>query len=304
MKKLTTNEFVEKSRKIHGNKYDYSKVDYINNRIEINLICPIHGIFQQVPYHHLGGRGCADCGGSKKWNIEKFIEEAKKVHGDKYCYNEATYINGITPLKIICKIHGEFFQSPGNHLSGKECGKCIGNVRLNTDEFIEKANKIHNNKYDYSVSVYGQNNNEKIKIICPTHGMFLQDPSHHLSGRGCAKCSSTISNKERKFLDFIKIPDTKENRQKIIFRFKVDGIDLTTNTIYEFMGDYFHGNPKKFNSNDYNKVCHKTFGELYENTLKKLNKLKESGYFVKYIWESDWDAWNEDISKNIPIIEY
>lgn len=102
----------------------------------------------------------------------------------------------------------------------------------------------------------------------------------------------------------IKIPDTKIHRQKKILRFSVDGIDWNTNTVYEFLGDFYHGNPKKFKCNSYNKLCHKTFGQLYENTFKKFKILRDSGYKVKYIWENDWDDWIRGNIGNIPIKEY
>jgi len=303
-KKLTFDKFVTRSHLIHGKKYDYSKANYVNNRTNISILCPIHGEFLQTPEKHMIGRGCQECGGSKKWDINRFIREAKKIHGEKYDYGQSNYINGITPLKIICYIHGEFLQTPGNHLSGKNCQKCIGNIKSNTEKFILKSHKIHNNKYQYLKTIYGKNNEEKVIITCPIHGNFFQAPYHHLSGQGCVKCTSNISNKERKFLDTIKIPDTKTNRQKRILRFNVDGIDLDTNTVYEFLGDFYHGNPKKFKHNSYNKLCHKTFGQLYENTFKKFKILKDNGYKVKYIWEDDWDIWNCGDIDSIPIKEY
>ena len=304
VKKFTIKEFVEKAKKIHGDKYDYTNVNYFNNRIKVSIVCPQHGEFFQSPEKHLVGRGCSICGGSyKKWGENQFVEKSIEVHGNKYCYDEVNYINGVTPVKIKCKIHGLFFATPGNHLSGKECGKCAGNTKLNTAEFIEKSLRVHGNKYNYSQSVYGKNNEEKVTIICPIHGKFSQAPYHHLFGQGCAKCISNISKKEQKFLDFIKIPDTAETRQKRILQFKVDGINLETNTIYEFLGDYWHGNPKRFDFDDINKKCHKTFGELYNNTTEKLKRLKKCGFNVKYIWESEWDTWESPVSP-IPIKEY
>lgn len=174
-KRLTTTEFIEKSRKIHGDKYNYSKSIYgKSNRKKITIICPIHGEFYQTPDKHLSGRGCNKCGGSNRLDKNTFIKRAKEIHGNKYCYNKSHYVNNITPLKIVCKIHGEFLQTPGNHLSGQNCGKCIGNIKLDTKEFIRKSKKVHNNKYDYSKTIYGKNNEEKVIIICPTHGEFLK----------------------------------------------------------------------------------------------------------------------------------
>src|SRR5208283_3922699 len=148
------------------------------------------------------------------------------------------------------------------------------------------SKKIHDDLYNYSKINY-LNHNEKVEIICPKHGSFWQVSNSHLNGHGCPKCKSIISKHEIEFLNYLNIPNTKIHRQVCILRKRVDGIK--DNTIYEFLGEYYHGNPKgRFHKNDYNKTCHKTFGELYEITLKRFNLLKAIGYKIKYIWESDW----------------
>ena len=113
MKKLTTQDFIERARKIHGNFYDYSKVDYKGRDINMCIICPIHGEFWQRPNDHLNGSGCPKCKTNKiisikKMDKKKFIEKSKKIHGDKYDYSKAEYINSKTKVIIICHIHGEF----------------------------------------------------------------------------------------------------------------------------------------------------------------------------------------------------
>lgn len=109
-----------------------------------------------------------------------------------------------------------------------------------------------------------------------------------MSGIGCRKCTNIISKKEVLFLDMLKIKE--ENRQIRIDKFIVDGYDPTNKIIYEFLGDYWHGNPVIFPPDDYNSRAHKTFGELYEFCFNyKFKTLKENGYCVKYLWECDWD---------------
>ena len=131
----------------------------------------------------------------KKINYsEKFIIDAKKIHGDKYDYSLVDYKNNCTKVKIICPTHGEFEQTPNNHLSGKGCLKCYGDktrirCRSNREQFIPKADLIHNSFYSYSLVDY-KNNCTKVKIICPTHGEFEQQPNNHLSGQGCPKCKA------------------------------------------------------------------------------------------------------------------
>ena len=313
-KKLTINEFIERARKIHDDKYDYLNVNYINAHTKIEIVCPYHGKFFQVPRSHLEGIGCPCCGIEKMGELKRdtlsiFVLKAKKVHGNKYSYKKSIYTNNDTKIKILCKKHGVFNQTPMNHLKGRGCPKC-GNENnkahqpSNIKKFIRKVELIHNNRYDYTHSKY-INSRTKIKIICKKHGLFFQLPSIHLLGQGCPKCFNRISKPETKFLNYLKIPDTKENRQVLILRKKVDGYDDKTKTIYEFLGDYWHGNPRIHNPKDINRANKKTFGELYENTFnKKFKILKENGYIIKYIWECDWDEWNKNPNKNIPIINY
>lgn len=198
MKKLTTEEFIRKAKEIHGDKYDYSKVEYVNARSEICIICPIHGEFWQKAANHLNGRGCHKCGiekeaNNRRKNTEYFIEMAKKVHSDKYDYSKSEYTNRKFGITIICPKHGEFIQIAGDHLNGAGCPQCYDERRRfnslsNIDEFIIKAKKIHGDRYDYSKSEY-IGRHKKMCIICPIHGEFWQTPSDHLSGCGCPKCN-------------------------------------------------------------------------------------------------------------------
>lgn len=125
MKKLTTEEFIEKARKVHGNKYDYSKVDYKNNKIKITIICPEHGEFQQIPPDHLFGAGCPKCPRNRGLSAEEFLKKAREVHGDKYDYSKVEYNCKSTAVCIICPKHGEFFKTPKRFLSGSGCNKCL-----------------------------------------------------------------------------------------------------------------------------------------------------------------------------------
>lgn len=126
----------------------------------------------------------------KKLTTEIFINKAKTIHENKYDYSLVDYKNAKIKVKIICKIHGEFEQLPSGHLTGYGCYKCSGGggIVSNTNDFIEKANKIHNFKFDYSLTKY-INAKEKIKIICKEHGVFEQTPNSHLISKiCCSKC--------------------------------------------------------------------------------------------------------------------
>ncbi len=192
-----TNEFIEKARLIHGDKYDYSKVEYINSFVKIKIICPEHGEFYQTPHNHLKKYGCSRCGrmssiNSRFSSTEKFIEKARIIHGDKYDYSKVEYVHNKRKIVIVCKIHGEFSQTPNCHLKGQGCPICgkdelVNGLYLTLEEFINKSRLIHGDKYDYSKVEY-VGNKSPIIIICPTHGEYFQKPYHHLRGQGCMRC--------------------------------------------------------------------------------------------------------------------
>ena len=122
MKKVSTEEFISKAKKIHGDKYDYSKVEYINNCTKVCIICPKHGEFWQTPNTHLDGCGCKQCfsekrGESKRLTYDIFLKRAREIYGNKYDYSKVEYINVMTPVCIICPIHGEFWQKHKIHLN-------------------------------------------------------------------------------------------------------------------------------------------------------------------------------------------
>lgn len=183
----TDKEWIEKSKLIHDNKYDYEEVNYISYNDEVKIICKIHGAFFIKPSIHIKGTGCKKCSGNYIPSNDEWIQKAKKVHGDKYDYSKTKYKNNKVKLVIICKIHGEFLQTPSLHLNGSGCSRCTSTYNCNTFEWIEKAKKVHGNKYDYSLSFY-ENRKSKVIIICKEHGNFEQIASVHIRGSGCLKC--------------------------------------------------------------------------------------------------------------------
>ena len=190
--KTRADEFIKKAKEIHGEKYDYSNVDYKNAKTKVSINCPKHGLFPQTPSSHLNGNGCKFCAiedNSKKRLIpvDTFISRAKDIHGIKYDYSETIYNGYHKPLNIICPKHGIFPQTPREHLSGNGCPKCAGKNKT-TDEVIKDFIKVHGNTYDYS-KVNFINNNTDVIITCQEHGDFQLDPGHHLMGVGCRKCS-------------------------------------------------------------------------------------------------------------------
>ena len=198
---IKTEKVLEKFKLIHGDFYNYSKVIYTGSNGIIKIICPVHGEFEQKARKHLEGQGCPGCGKERHRKAttkttEEFILEAKEIHGDRYDYSKSIYVGVHQPVTIICKVHGEFQQSPGNHLGIKQggCSKCVHDtLRMTTAQFIESARNIHGDRYDYSLVDY-TNMAKEVVIICKKHGQFLQRPGTHLYDKsGCPTCGGFFS---------------------------------------------------------------------------------------------------------------
>jgi len=147
VKKMTTKTFIEKSQLIYGDKYDYSKVVYVGNKIKICIICKEHGEFWQRPNDHLTGYECIKCANKYAPTTEEFIEKAKLIHGDKYDYSKVKYVKALESVCIICPIHGEFWQRPNNHLNGNNCPACNSGKKSKLEENISVI--LDNNNISY-----------------------------------------------------------------------------------------------------------------------------------------------------------
>jgi hypothetical protein len=378
--KLTTEQFISKSQKIHGDKFDYSQSIYEGSAIKLIIICRIHGTFSQTPSEHYIGkggcpkchseilktmhlsnkdefvkkariklgnkfeyigeyidqhtrmlikcnehnedfymtpkthlRGCSNCSGCllirqheknlrNSMSSDSFLMKAREVHNHKYEYSPiiSEYVKTLDVVEVTCNEHGSFKIRANKHLAGQGCVPCsyistANFQRSNKDEFINKAIEVHGLKYDYSNFEY-TSAQTKSKIICPTHGPFQMHANNHLSGCGCRPCSgkgfSAISVRWLQFEArsrgiFIQhalnggefnIPDSK---------FRVDGFSKP-NLIFEFHGDYFHGNPNIYKPNVINYLNKKTMGELYERTLSRENEIRRLGYTTVIMWENTW----------------
>lgn len=366
----TTKQFIEESIGVHGSIYDYSKTEYKSTNKKLIVICKIHGEYMIRPYHHLNKIGCAKCGteraaNSHRLSQEQFISKANDIHNYRYDYSKVNYTDSNTKVIIICSEHDEFTQTPGNHLQGNGCDRCGSittglKLRLNLNEFIEKANIIHHHKYDYSKVIYVTGNttidiicpehgifkqkaachlqgcgctpcgyrevsvvtrntqtevlekfrqihgdrydyceveyrttNDAVTIKCKEHGLFQQSPHGHIQGQGCPRCAiqnKRVSIVSQEWLSLIKvshplleleyhIPDTS---------YFADGYDPISRTIYEFHGDYWHGNPARYDASVFNERTKCTMGKLFENTLKKKESCTTLGYRYVEIWEHAW----------------
>lgn len=196
MRKLTTKEFIKQAKSVHGNRYNYSKVDYKSVHSKVIIGCKEHGYFEQEPGSHNSGRGCPDCAGTKQLTTNEFIKRGKKKYGNKYNYSKVIYKTTSKKVIIICPIHGEFKQSPRKHLGNQTgCTKCGGDqtskkLTYTNDKFIEISKKYHGDLYDYSKTKY-INQKKLVTIICKKHGPFRIIAGSHTNSlllRGCQKC--------------------------------------------------------------------------------------------------------------------
>lgn len=198
-KKSNTIEFIKNSILKHGNKYDYSLVEYENSKSEIDIICSKHGLFKQTPNQHLKSKGCVKCLGNYSLTNKEFIEKSILKHGFKYNYTLVRYENMKSKIDIICSKHGIFSQKSSAHLDGNGCPKCSGKNKT-SKEFIEECLNIHKGIYSYQNTEYVKSS-DKIIVTCSMHGDFKQKASTHLSGHGCPKCKS--SKGELKIMEYL-----------------------------------------------------------------------------------------------------
>jgi very-short-patch-repair endonuclease len=198
-------DFIKKARVVHGEKYDYSGFEYVSAITKGIILCKVsgHGPFEMQPNNHLSGKQCSKCSGCYKPTTEEYIENAKRIHGEKYDYLNTVYIDSPSKIKIICKIHGEFQQSAGQHLQGNGCNACVdrgGTQRYDTEMFIERAKEVHGETYSY-LNVKYENSHTKVIITCIGHGDFEQNPASHLRGVGCILCSGNKKKDTEKFIE-------------------------------------------------------------------------------------------------------
>jgi hypothetical protein len=305
MRKLTTHEFIEKAITVHGTTYSYQDTSYTNMQTKVSVFCPKHQkTFVVSPVKHIAGTGCPTCtkeqqAARQQIDTPEFIRRAKSVHGEIYDYSSTVYVNNKDKVEVICRVHGSFLISPNNHTSKankcgcSECGRiAISNSKFkDTNWFVSEAKKLHGDTFDYSNSTY-VDHATKIEIKCKSHGPFFQLASQHFkTKRCCPKCTTSSSKAETALLDYVKVPNSC--RQKWVHldgkRFSVDALDYNTNTIYEFYGDYWHGNLTRFDSDAVNSISNKTFGQLNLETIQREQLLREAGFNLITIWESEWD---------------
>ena len=274
--------FIAKSVTIHGNKYDYSKVEYTNNSTKVCIICPEHGEFWQTPRSHLQGKGCPLCANkkisnSRHSNTELFIKKSKQIHGNFYDYHKTMYIDCHHKVCIICPKHGEFWQVASYHLSGRGCPICAKEKislkqKRSKEEFIKLAKQVHGNKYDYSKVNY-VNCKTKVCIICPEHGEFWQTPDDHLRGKGCPNCNLIRSKAETEIINILKPLNCEQGNRAILEGKEIDVYIPSLKLGIEYNGLWWHS---------------EAFGKNKYYHLNKLEECKRKGIKLIQIFEDEW----------------
>ncbi len=289
-KKKTTEQFIEDAKKIHGDKYNYSKVVYLGNKIKVKIICPIHDEFKQTPNDHLNKHGCPECARiltSEKfvWNKTNFIEEARKRYGDKYDYSLVEYKNSTTKVKIICPIHDVFEQTPASHLHSGGCKECGKAKKIIPDKELLKRLE----KFPYYFSIEEKTGNRScnflIKGVCKNCGCeTIKSYSNWINNLNfCKECSSNQSNGELKVQEFLKKHRISFEKQKKFKSLKdksslsYDFFLPSKNILIECQGEQ-HYKPKTFGGISKEKAYKNFLIQKHHDWLKR--KFAENNGFI------------------------
>lgn len=309
---FSIDDFIASSKEKFGeDAFAYLKAVFVDMRTRLTLICKKGHEFEAIPSVHLREGslgGCVECAKllSKErmsYTQEQWIGLANIKHNNFYDYTKVVYVSSQKNVIIICPKHGEFEQTPAQHLGGagcRACGieKCIASKLYTSDDFLkmfDECSAIHSHKYTYT-DVYRKDGYLFIEMCCDKHGAFSQRYDHHKRGHGCFKCVVSYSKQQLEWLNYLSVTSEYIQHAQNEGEYQIpttnmyaDGYEPTTNTIYEFQGDFWHGNPAVFKGDDINPRTGTTYASLYEKTQRKISKLKELGYSVYEMWESDWD---------------
>lgn len=271
-KRHSSQQVISKFKKKHGDRYDYSLVEYKNRATKVSIICKAHGVFEQSPEKHIIGNGCPKCIGRNKTQNE-ILKDFRKTHQNKYDYSLVEYKYALKVVKIICPEHGIFKQKPQNHIKGQGCPKCGGSFRLSLVEYINECKKVHNNRYDYSHVIY-KNGKSKIEIICPTHGMFIQEAFSHKSGCGCPLCAGNYNLETDEVIkQFKKIHGNQYDYTKTNYKNAFTEVIITCRE----HGDFYQ-TPKSHKKGSGCPECAVTIGHTKESYLEYCNRYDGKTY--------------------------
>lgn len=229
---LTQEQFISRANEAHSNKYDYSKVAYVNGKTHVNIICPIHGEFHQSPHNHMSGQGCPACKViTLSLTLEGFISKASDVHGTTYSYANTVYTNSYTPVDVECLVdgHGVFQIKPKTHLEGFGCPICRTQKFIDTanERFIDTAKALYGHRLNYTKTKM-IDYDKAVTITCISHGDFTVSPRRHLAGHECPKCNPSIPmlDTESCVANFRRIHGDKYDYSKVVYTRRVDPVTI------------------------------------------------------------------------------
>lgn len=272
-KSLTQKEFLSLCKAMHKDKYNYSKTVYVNARSMVTVTCKQHGDFEQRAYSHLSGMGCRRCGSEGKMvplkhSTKEYVSLAKEKHGGRYTYARLKYEGTNGKVLITCKQHGDFEQRASSHLSGQGCPECANKDRrskttLSTYAFVQKANAVHGDLYEYSKVVY-RHHDQKVSIVCHKHGTFKQTPANHANQKqGCPECGVEKNLRsygngsviERRVFGWLKKHVAVErNNRTVLAPKEIDLWCISHKTGIEVHGSYWHRSELKCKTYHYDKA--------------------------------------------------
>lgn len=292
--KYTTSSYIKKATEIHGDKYDLSKVVYRGANEPITVICRKHGEFHPTAYNFLHGSGCMECSyerlrDEKKKPQRKYIEDCKKVHGDKYVIDETIgYTDTKHDVYPICREHGRFSINASSFLSGCGCPMCSKSRPLTTEMFIQRASAVHNGYYRYDTTEY-TDAKHKVRIICPLHGEFEQLPSEHLYGKGCRKCARQVSKSELAVLEYVRSlvgdDNVRSNDRTLLGNNREIDIYIPSMKIgIEYDGLVWYS---------------EKFRVGYNSLLDKTSECLSNGILLVHIFEDEWIERNDLVKDKI-----
>lgn len=215
-----------------------------------------------------------------KLTTKKFIERACVVHNSYYNYDSVVYQSAHEKITIYCYVHGVFEQTPSAHLSGRGCSLCSNNKKKTTEDFIEKARKVHGNKYGYAFSVY-KSATCKIMVYCYEHGMFEQESSSHLKGIGCPGCAKTGFDRTKVgFLYILRSDCGRYMKIGITHNPKQRHTELSRETPFHF---------------ECIELIEGSGGQIAELEKELLAKYQPAGFDNQFDGYSEWRLWDDSI---------
>ncbi len=280
-RRTTVEDFIKRAKAAHGDRYDYSKIEYRGVDSKVVITCPEHGDFEQIPYDHMKGRGCAKCGAAKavearRHSLHDFVTSARLLHGDKYDYSKSVYVSSLTQIEIVCPDHGSFWQVPHDHKTRYGCRACSGLEPIDFETFETRGSFAHQGAYEYDGKTY-TGYSGTVGVKCQTHGWFVQRPKDHARGAGCPSCASekTSSKAERDIGDWLEGLGERviRNDRTALGGMEID-IYLPDRAVgIEYNGSYWHHDGI---------MAHPRIHEL------KLRRAQKSGIRLVTIWDFDW----------------